>query len=129
MSLPFALAALVAPLSITTNTAGAAIEFPTIDSLGSVVLTLAEGVYTGVGVVQNTRMYNSQPVGPTIRVTPGQHVMSAGKRNCPDLYLCYLKPCPRSKTKGSALYTGSRVHKDIEGCNGRTLAQRPSHPI
>ena len=67
-----ALAALIAPLSITTNTAGAAIEFPATDSSGSVILTLAEGVYTGVGVVQNTRMYNSQPVGPTIRVTPGQ---------------------------------------------------------
>ena len=72
MSLPMALAALIAPLSITTNTAGAAIEFPATDSSGSVILTLAEGVYTGVGVVQNTRMYNSQPVGPTIRVTPGQ---------------------------------------------------------
>ena len=36
------------------------------------MLTLAEGVFNGVGVVQNTRMYNGAVVGPTIRVQPGQ---------------------------------------------------------
>jgi FtsP/CotA-like multicopper oxidase with cupredoxin domain len=57
--------------AIDTATIGAPIEFPTVDSSLSVTLTLAEGQYEGPGVVQNTRMYNGQVLGPTIKVSPG----------------------------------------------------------
>ena len=57
--------------AIDTTTIGATIEFPVVDATKAVTLNLAEGDYSGPGVVQKTRMYNGEQVGPTIKVSPG----------------------------------------------------------
>ena len=62
---------LAAPLAITTDTVGADVEFPVVDTSSAVTLTIAESMYTGPGVQQRTRLYNGDIVGPTIRVQPG----------------------------------------------------------
>ena len=61
--------------AITTSTIAAAIEFPTTISSGtstvSVTLSMAEYDYVGPAVTHRTRVYNSEIVGPTIRIKPG----------------------------------------------------------
>ena len=55
----------MASVAIVTDQVGAPIEFPPVDTSKAVTLTLAEGVYNGVGVQQNTRMFNGNIVGPS----------------------------------------------------------------
>jgi hypothetical protein len=61
---------LVGATVITTNVAGAALERPAIlsstASAWSVALSMSVYTYTGPGVVQQTRSYNGELVGPTV---------------------------------------------------------------
>jgi len=61
---------------ITTDTAGEPIGFPADIGTRSgttvtVALRLAQHTYVGVGCVQETRAFNGEVPGPTIRVKPG----------------------------------------------------------
>ena len=68
---------------IVTDQVGAPIEWPPVDTSKAVTLTLAEGVYRGISVEQNTRMFNGNIVGPTIRVSPGDTFTITLKNNLP----------------------------------------------
>ena len=65
---------LPATLAIDTSTIGAPIEYQTVTQTASganslsVSLNMAVYVYNGPAVVQNTRGYNGELLGPTIRV-------------------------------------------------------------
>ena len=69
--------------AIDTATIGASIEYPVVDSSRAVTLTLAEGDYSGPGVVQKTRMYNGEVLGPTIKVSPGETLNITVVNNLP----------------------------------------------
>merc|ERR1719231_1022356 len=73
----------MAAVAIVTDQVGAPIEFAPVDTSKAVTLTLAEGVYRGVGVEQNTRMFNGNIVGPTIRVSPGDTFTVTLKNSLP----------------------------------------------
>ena len=68
---------LPATLAIDTSTIGAPIEYQTVTQTASganslsVSLNMAVYTYNGPAVVQNTRGYNGELLGPTIRVNPG----------------------------------------------------------
>jgi len=68
---------LPATLAIDTSTIGAPIEYQTVTQTASganslsVSLNISVYVYNGPAVVQNTRGYNGELTGPTIRVNPG----------------------------------------------------------
>ena len=67
----FALLPCLAAQAITTSSTGGAIEYPTEVSGSIFSLTLDEYTYVGPTVTQNTRAYNGDIVGPTLRVSPG----------------------------------------------------------
>ena len=57
--------------AVDTSSTGAAIEFPAVQSGTSFTLTLDEYTYVGPTVTQNTRAFNGEIVGPTLRLHPG----------------------------------------------------------
>ena len=61
---------LLGATAITTEVTGAALEHPTIlsssASAWSVTLTMSVYTYTGPDVVQQTRSFNGELVGPTV---------------------------------------------------------------
>ena len=79
----------MASVAIVTDQVGAPIEFPPVDTSKAVTLTLAEGVYRGVGVEQRTRMYNGNIVGPSelslpcLHSSPHQSSRSSGLSGLP----------------------------------------------
>jgi len=57
--------------AITTSTTGGALEYPAVQTGTTFSLTIDEYTYVGPTVTQNTRAYNGDIVGPTLRVSPG----------------------------------------------------------
>jgi len=68
------LSLLATSLAVDTTSTGAPIEYPAVQSGTSFALTMDEYTYVGPAVTQNTRAYNGDIVGPTLRVQPGSTI-------------------------------------------------------
>jgi len=58
-------------LGVDTSSTGASIEYPAVQTGTTFTLDLNTYTYTGPTVTQNTRAFNGDIVGPTLRVSPG----------------------------------------------------------